>query len=156
MGIAWIFVRYGFVIGLFGALIGVGIGWLVIRNINGIHAMLGAPPLWLGITLCALGLAALVGGLASTRGGRLLPVVLGVTGLVACAGLGTVVILAHRYGGIVIWDPSVYYFSRIPSKLDWFTASTTMAGAVLFSVLGAFFPAARAADVDPVRALRYE
>lgn len=156
LGIAWIFVRYGFVIGLVGALLGVGLGWLVIRNINQIHSMLGSPPLWLGIGACAAGIAAMLAGLLTTRGGRLLPIVLGLTGLVALGGLGAGVIVAHYRGGIVIWDPSVYYFSQIPSRMDWFTAGTTMGGAVLFSVLGAFFPAARAADVDPVQALRYE
>ena len=58
--------------------------------------------------------------------------------------------------GTLIWDPSVYYFDEIPNQLDWFTAVTTMIGAVLFSLLGAFLPAARAADTDPVKALRYE
>jgi len=55
-----------------------------------------------------------------------------------------------------MWDPSVYYFDRIPSRVDPWLTGFTMAGAVLFSVLGAAIPAAKAADVDPVRALRYE
>ena len=58
--------------------------------------------------------------------------------------------------GTLIWDPSVYYFSAIPNEMDPTTAVITMIGAVFFSLLGAFIPAARAADIDPVRALRYE
>jgi lipoprotein-releasing system permease protein len=50
----------------------------------------------------------------------------------------------------------VYYFSSIPDKVDWLTAAITWVGAVVFSVLGASVPAAKAADIDPVRALRYE
>ena len=50
----------------------------------------------------------------------------------------------------------MYYFNEVPSEMDWFTAFLTMGGAVLFSVIGAAIPAARAADTDPVKALRYE
>jgi len=63
-------------------------------------------------------------------------------------------LLAHR--GTLIWDPAVYYFSSIPDKVDWLTAAITWVGAVVFSVLGASVPAAKAADIDPVKALRYE
>ena len=58
--------------------------------------------------------------------------------------------------GFLLWDPSVYYFNEVPSQMDWFTALLTMGGAILFSVIGAAIPAARAADTDPVKALRYE
>jgi ABC-type lipoprotein release transport system permease subunit len=40
--------------------------------------------------------------------------------------------------------------------MDWTNAGITCVGAIVFSVLGAAVPAARAADIDPVRALRYE
>ena len=56
----------------------------------------------------------------------------------------------------MIWDPSVYYFVKIPNTMDSQTAVITMIGAVIFSLLGAFIPAAKAADTDPVKALRYE
>ena len=64
--------------------------------------------------------------------------------------------IAKMLRGFQMWDPSVYYFNTIPNQVDWFSAVLTMAGAILFSVLGAAIPAARAADTDPVRALRYE
>ena len=62
--------------------------------------------------------------------------------------------MLHR--GTVVWDPAVYYFNVIPNEMDPVAAITTMVGAVVFSVIGAFVPAARAADTDPVRALHYE
>jgi lipoprotein-releasing system permease protein len=75
---------------------------------------------------------------------------------VAAAALAgaAVALLLHR--GFLMWDPAVYYFSRIPSQVDWWSALATGAGAIVFSVLGAAVPAARAADIDPVHALRYE
>ena len=68
-------------------------------------------------------------------------------------GIVTLALLGHR--GTLIWDPSVYYFSRIPSQVDWFNAAITVGGGIVFSVIGAAIPAAKAADVDPVEALRY-
>lgn len=57
---------------------------------------------------------------------------------------------------IVIWDPAVYYFPRIPSEVDPAKAIIVFVGAVISSVLGAFVPAVRAACMAPVRALRFE
>ena len=60
------------------------------------------------------------------------------------------------FKGVTVWDPSIYYFATIPNSMDVATAITTMIGAVVFSLLGALIPAAKAADTDPVKALRYE
>ncbi len=65
-------------------------------------------------------------------------------------------LLLHQAGGVRIWDPSVYYFNEVPAMVDWASAWFTAGGAVLVSVIAASFPAAHAADIDPVRALRYE
>ena len=40
-GIAWLWIRYGTVIGLIGAVLGSVAGYLVVSNINGIHDWLG-------------------------------------------------------------------------------------------------------------------
>ena len=58
--------------------------------------------------------------------------------------------------GLYVWDPSVYYFTVIPSEVDPLKAALVLAGGVLFSVLGAIVPATKAANMDPVRALRWE
>lgn len=58
--------------------------------------------------------------------------------------------------GIYVWDPSVYYFTKIPSEVDPGKAALVLAGGVVFSVLGALAPAVKAAHMDPVRALRFE
>jgi lipoprotein-releasing system permease protein len=153
-GILWIFLRYGFIIGVLGSVGGLGLSYLVVRNINTIHNAMGepAPPVVWG---SAFGLAALSVVFTFLMGltGRLLPMVL--ASLLSIALLLTAIgLLLHE--GTLIWDPSVYYFSVIPNEMDPNTAMITMIGAVFFSLLGAFIPAARAADIDPVRALRYE
>lgn len=58
--------------------------------------------------------------------------------------------------GLVIWDPSVYYFSEIPSEVDPQRATMVMVGGVLSAVVGSIMPAVRAARMNPVRALRFE
>ncbi len=153
-GISLIFLRYGAIIGAAGAVVGLGLAYLVVRNINSIHNAMGetAPKwLWIGVLVLA-GLAFLMTVWRMFKG-MLLPVVMWALVTIVLAGLGAGLYL-HR--GTLIWDPSVYYFSVIPNELDVLTAVTTMIGAVIFSVLGAFFPAAKAADTDPVKALRYE
>jgi lipoprotein-releasing system permease protein len=101
-GIAGLWIGYGLAIGLVGGVLGVGLAYLVVYNINPIHD-------WLGRAL-----------------------------------------------NIVIWDPAVYYFPRIPSEVDPGKATIVFIGAVISSVLGAFVPAFRAALMSPVRALRFE
>ncbi|MCH7799228.1 MAG: ABC transporter permease [Planctomycetes bacterium] len=156
LGIAWIFLRYGLVVGVAGAILGAGLAWLVVHNINAIHDALDDPPAVLAWVAGALALAALVVTVLSGRSGKLLPIVLGTLITVTLAGITTVVMLVRHAGGIVIWDPTVYYFNEIPNTMDVNTAIVTMIGAVVFSLIGAFLPAAKAADTDPVKALRYE
>ena len=61
-----------------------------------------------------------------------------------------------RTTGQYIWDPAVYYFTEIPSKLDPFDAAMVLSGGVISCVIGAAWPALRAAHMRPVRALRFE
>ncbi len=155
-GITWIFLRYGLVIGAIGALLGLCLGWLVTGNINVLHQAMGDPPVWAAIVTFALALAALGVTIHRSRRGDLLPIVLGGISIISLCLLGGAALWIRAIGGLVIWDPSVYYFSVIPNQLDWPSAWVTVAGAILFCLLGALVPAAKAADTDPVEALRHE
>ncbi|MCI0675166.1 MAG: hypothetical protein L0Y42_05245, partial [Phycisphaerales bacterium] len=76
-GIVWIFLRYGLVVGVIGSIVGLGLAFLVTHNINGIHHALAEPPLWLGITILALGAATVATTIALSLRGALLPLVVG-------------------------------------------------------------------------------
>ena len=156
LGISCIFLLYGLVIGVLGAILGLGLGWLVVHNINEIHNAMGDPSPWLGGIVFACAGVALVVTVIRSLSGRLLPLVLGSLVTFTLVGTGTLFEFVRRLGGITIWDPSVYYFTVIPNQVDLASAAITMIGAVVFSLVGAFLPAAKAADTDPVQALRYE
>ena len=57
---------------------------------------------------------------------------------------------------IVIWDPKIYYFTRIPSVVNPMHALYAVSGFVISSAVGALLPAIRAAMLHPVKALRFE
>lgn len=155
-GIVWIFLRYGAIIGTIGSLLGLLLGWIVTKNINGIHSMLGGPPLSIAIVAFIVGLCSITVAINRGKRGEILPIVVGILVAITCFGIGGVVLFIRNMGGVVIWDASVYYFSAIPNNIDWPSAVITVAGAVLFCLLGAIIPAAKAADTDPVKALRHE
>ncbi|MSR28755.1 MAG: ABC transporter permease [Phycisphaerales bacterium] len=153
LGVMWIFLRYGLVIGVVGSGIGVLLAWIIVRNINAIHLAIGsdAPSgAWIGAYVVAGGCG--VGLLRAAIKGRLLSILLWLLGMLVFA-LAATLLMLHK--GTLIWDPSVYYFTIIPDRVDWTTAWTTALGGVLFSVIGAAIPASKAADIDPVEALHY-
>ena len=156
LGIAMIFLRYGLIIGVFGAVVGCGLGYLIVRNINAIHTALGEPPAVLGVAAWSLAAIAFVITIVRSWSGRLLPIVVGGGCVLILAVIAVTIHFMRSSGGFQIWDPAVYYFSTIPNQMDVNHALWTMGGAILFSVVGAFLPAAKAADTDPVQALRYE
>ena len=153
-GILWIFVRYGLIVGAIGAVAGLGLAHAVVRNINAIHSALGkAAPMWLWTGTFVAPLVVLLILFLRVRSGTMLFLVMWMVFLVTLLFVD-IGLIFHR--GTLMWDPSVYYFNVIPNTLDVTTAVITMTGAIVFSLLGAFVPAAKASDIDPVHALRYE
>ncbi|MBL9120065.1 MAG: FtsX-like permease family protein [Phycisphaerae bacterium] len=153
-GILAIFLAYGLSVGVVGSVVGFGLASLIIHYINEIHTAIGQPaPLLLWASVFVLCGGAVIGAILSIlRDSALFTLLWSVIAII----LAGVAVLLMLHKGVLIWDPSVYYFSRIPNHVDMTNALSTMGFAVLFSVIGAAVPAARAADTDPVRSLRYE
>jgi len=55
-----------------------------------------------------------------------------------------------------VFDPSIYYFFKIPTIIDPFTILWIMSGAVAIAVVASVLPALRAARLHPVEALRHD
>ncbi len=91
-------------------------------------------------------------------------VAIGVAGTVIGVGLGLVIaanaepIRAFISGllGVTIFPPEVFYLSSLPSRTNLSEVITIMAVALGLSFLATLYPAWRAAQYDPVEALRYE
>ena len=58
--------------------------------------------------------------------------------------------------GTTIFDPTLYFLSRLPADMDPAETLAVVIMALALSFLATLFPAWRAARLDPVEALRYE
>jgi lipoprotein-releasing system permease protein len=58
--------------------------------------------------------------------------------------------------GQEVFDPTIYYFSEIPTIVSPLMVLLVAAGAIMIAVLASVLPALRAARLHPVEALRYE
>jgi lipoprotein-releasing system permease protein len=79
-----------------------------------------------------------------------------VLGLLFVANINGIADLIGRITGNEVFDPSIYYFYKIPTIVEPFTVAWIVIGAILIAVLAGTLPARRAARLHPVEALRYE
>lgn len=77
-------------------------------------------------------------------------------GLLFVAYINEIAKVIELITGHEVFDPTVYYFQRIPTIVDPLTILGVVIGAVLIAVLASVLPALRAARLHPVQALRYE
>jgi len=110
-----------------------------------------------------------LGALGATRGGiRSLFVgnglLIGIVGAVLGVGLGALFqdnvngiknFLSDRMG-IEIFPSDIYLFREIPTIWDWGTVAWIAGGSILMAFVAGLIPAIRAANMDPVKALRHE
>ena len=88
----------------------------------------------------------------------------GITGTIAGSIIGVVFCLnierlrqfLQNASGTTLFDPTVYYLTHLPAKLDPATVIEIMAMALVLSLLATLYPSWRAARTDPVEALRHE
>ncbi|EAQ97895.1 lipoprotein-releasing ABC transporter permease subunit [Congregibacter litoralis] len=115
------------------------------RDIAVLRTM-GATPGDISLIFLTQGLAlALLGVMAGAAAGSLLSVY-----------VADLVDFFERLFGARIFDPSVYFISRLPSELLWTDVLAVSAAAAMLSVLAAIYPAWRASRIAPAEVLRYE
>jgi lipoprotein-releasing system permease protein len=89
---------------------------------------------------------------------------LGIVGAGVGLGMGLLLVryinefadLLGRLTGRPVFDPSIYYFQKIPAIVEVLTVTCIVIGAITIAMLASILPAVRAARLHPVEALRYE
>ncbi|MGK2915096.1 MAG: lipoprotein-releasing ABC transporter permease subunit [Porticoccaceae bacterium] len=89
---------------------------------------------------------------------------IGVAGVVVGAALGcwlalnvgAVVAWIERLFGVYLFDPTLYFITRLPSQLQWQDVLMVCALGVVLSLLSTLYPAWRGGQVQPAEALRYD
>ncbi|MDX1964102.1 MAG: FtsX-like permease family protein [Pirellulales bacterium] len=79
-----------------------------------------------------------------------------ILGLIFVWNINTIRDLLEYCTGQRVFDPSIYYFYKIPTVVEPLTVGWIVLGALVIAVLASVLPAIRAANLHPVEALRYE
>ena len=77
-------------------------------------------------------------------------------GIVFCANIESIRQFLSRITGTTLFDPTIYFLSQMPAKIDPYEVISVVAMALSLSFLATLYPSWRAARLDPVEALRYE
>ena len=107
--------------------------------------------------------------LGATRGGvislflrqgvtlTLIGLVLGsIGGVILVQNLNPIHDAIHDLTGFQLFDPTIYYLSRIPAKMRFADWGTVLVPAFVFGFLGSLIPAIWASRQDPIKALHHE
>ena len=79
-----------------------------------------------------------------------------VLGLLFVYYINQIADFVQKITGQEIFDPTIYYFSEIPTIVSPWMVAGVAAGAIAIAVLASVLPSLRAARLHPVEALRYE
>jgi lipoprotein-releasing system permease protein len=88
-------------------------------------------------------------GVAGTIGGFIL-------GTLFCWRINDIKEFLQWVTGTTLMDPTIYYLTRLPAEMDPFETGLIVCAAFALSVVATIYPSWRAAQLDPVEALRYE
>lgn len=88
-------------------------------------------------------------GIVGTIAGLLL-------GVVFCWNIDSIKNAVTWITGATVFDPSVYYLTRLPADIDVKETAGIVAMAFALSILATIYPSWKASKLDPVEALRYE
>ncbi len=112
----------------------------------GVLKALGAPSSGVMSIFLGYGMAL---GLVGTGAGIIL-------GLLFVRYINQIAAVVQMITGQEVFDPSIYYFSEIPTIVSPLMVLLVGLGAILIAVMASVLPALRAARLHPVEALRYE
>jgi lipoprotein-releasing system permease protein len=79
-----------------------------------------------------------------------------VLGVVFCLNIERIRELVSWMTSTTLFDPNVYYLTRLPADMEPRETATIVLMALAVSVLATLYPSWRASTLDPVEALRYE
>jgi lipoprotein-releasing system permease protein len=95
----------------------------------------------------------MIQGISIGLAGILLGIVIGIP---LALNIGDIVHWSENQLGAHIFNPDVYFISRIPSILEWGDIVLITSCGIFLSALATIYPSLRAAKVQPADALRYE
>ncbi len=79
-----------------------------------------------------------------------------IIGIVFCDNIEALRQFLSRLTGTNLFNPEIYFLSRMPAKVDSGEVIAVVGLALVLSFLATLYPSWRAAKLDPVEALRYE
>jgi lipoprotein-releasing system permease protein len=79
-----------------------------------------------------------------------------ILGIVFCLNIERIRELVSWMTSTTLFDPNVYYLTRLPAHMEPRETATIVIMALAVSVLATLYPSWRASTLDPVEALRYE
>jgi lipoprotein-releasing system permease protein len=79
-----------------------------------------------------------------------------ILGVVFCWNIESIKNFVSWISGTTVFDPSIYYLTRLPAEIDPNETAGIVLMALALSIIATLYPSWRASRMDPVEALRYE